>query len=123
MPTCEHRACQSIDLAAADIVLTERPSLIIERHPERQTWWEVTGPDGRFLGTISDQGYRAHPTRGGDWRHEWLVVAGGQGVPLAGNAWLNGEWVKTSESLAATVQEFARWCQRTAFGWRMALHG
>lgn len=42
---------------------------------------------------------------------------------LPDSAWVNGEWVKTRESLAGTVQEFTRWCQRTAFGWRMALHG
>lgn len=121
--TCEHRACQSIDLTAAEITLTERPDIYLQPEGKPNTWFEATGPDGRFLGEISDHGYRAHPSYGGDWRHDWLVIAGGQGVLLDRDTWLDGQWVKTAESLPATVKAFASWCQRTSFAWRMALHG
>jgi hypothetical protein len=120
--TCEHRACQSIDLTAAEITLTERPSLF-DPDAAVNTWFEATGPDGRFLGEISDHGYAIHPNHGGGWRHDWLVIAGGSAVLLDDQTWVDGTWYKTRESLPATVKAFTRWCQRTSFGWRMALHG
>jgi hypothetical protein len=120
--TCEHRACQSIDLTAAEITLTERPSLF-DPDAAVNTWFEATGPGGRFLGEISDHGYAIHPNHGGGWRHDWLVIAGGSAVLLGDQTWVDGTWYKTRESLPATVKAFARWCQRTSFGWRMALHG
>lgn len=125
MPTtCDHKACRSVTLTRDELIVTERPMLFLQPDGKPNTWLEVTAADdGRFLGGIYDQGYRRHESLGGDWVSRYLVIAGGSAVLLEATAWVDGEWVRTEQSIEAVLQQFARWCQRVSFAHRMALHG
>jgi hypothetical protein len=117
--TCDHKACRSVDLTTAGIYLA--PATAVAGRREYIAVHATS--DDRFLGSVQDDGHAIHPNHGGGWRHRYAVTAGGNGVCLDENTWVDGTWHRTDENLTATLAAFVEWCGRVSFAWRMALHG